>query len=261
MADRAQLEQVLVNLAINARDAMPNGGRLTIETADVAVGPDCPERGSVPTGQYVMLAVSDTGVGIPGDVLPHIFEPFFTTKPDGHGTGLGLATCYGIVHQAGGRILVRTEPGKGTRFEILLPRVDGSVDAPERTSAARTKPGVETLLFVEDDAAVRRIGEYILRERGYRVLSAPDGPAALRLANEHAGPIHLLITDVVLPRMSGPELARRALEQRPGLRVLYTSGYAGDSVVQGSEEARSAFLPKPYVLDTLLSKVRTVLDR
>ncbi len=258
VADRGELEQVLVNLAINARDAMPNGGRLTIETKNVAIGRD---RAGLEPGEYVMLAVSDTGMGISGSALPHIFEPFYTTKPAGQGTGLGLATCYGIVRQAGGHIRVDTGANRGTTFEILLPRVG---DCPERTELrpqARMPSGSETVLFVEDDPAVRRIGVQILAEQNYRVLAASGGPEALRLAGEHAGPIHLLVTDVVMPLMSGTELARKMLELRPALRVLYTSGYTEDHVVHhGGPRPEVAFLQKPYLVETILGKVRELLD-
>jgi CheY-like chemotaxis protein len=209
-----------------------------------------------------MLTVSDTGAGIPAEELPHIFEPFFTTKQNGQGTGLGLATCYGVVRQAGGHILVDTESGKGSRFGIALPRVDERAAAPELRARPRIDLGSETVLFVEDDPAVRRIGVRILAEQEYRVLAAAGGHEALRVAAEHRGPIHLLVTDVVMPRMRGTELARRLVEQRPELRVLYTSGYTDDGVLrQGMLEPRSAFLHKPYVVESLLGSVRELLDR
>jgi CheY-like chemotaxis protein len=208
-----------------------------------------------------MLSVSDSGVGIPRDALPHIFEPFFTTKPAGQGTGLGLATCYGVVHQAGGELFVRTESGLGTTFEVVLPRaVADLATTAGRVSDAYVARGTETVLFVEDDPAVRRIGMRILTEQGYQLLSASSGAEAVRLASEHSGPIHLLLTDVVMPHLSGPELAHRLVEKRPEMRVLYTSGYAADTVAQEDARAsRAAFLQKPYVLDTLLAKVREVL--
>ncbi len=261
VADRAQLEQVFVNMAINARDAMPHGGRLTIETRHVTLGPDgqeCPPE--VSPGQYAMLVVSDTGPGISSDALPHIFEPFFSTKPAGQGTGLGLATCYGIVRQAGGVILVDTALGKGTTFRILLPRVGELALAVEPRPLPRRSRGTETVLLVEDDPAVRRIGVRILAEHDYRVLEAAGGAEALQVAASHGGPIHLLLTDVVMPQMGGAELAQRLLEQRPDLRVLYTSGYTDDAVVHDKSNARIAFLGKPYVVETLLEKVRSLLD-
>ncbi len=260
MADRAQLEQVLVNLAVNARDAMPNGGCLTIETRTVTVASGASEGPvEVAPGKYVVLAISDTGRGIPSDVMPHVFEPFFTTKPLGEGTGLGLATCHGIVNQAGGVILVDTAVGRGTTFTIMLPRVDGRAVASERQSKV-TRNGTETVLFVEDDPTVRRIGVRILSDRDYRVLEAGGGPEALELAASYDAPIQLLVTDVVMPGMSGTVLAQRLLELRPELRVLYTSGYTDDEVVRGVLEPKAAFLGKPYVAETLLDKVRELLD-
>jgi CheY-like chemotaxis protein len=206
--------------------------------------------------------VSDTGAGIPSDDLPHIFEPFFTTKEDGQGTGLGLATCYGVVRQAGGHILVDTQQGKGSSFCILLPRVDASAQSLERRARPIVDPGSETVLFVEDDPGVRRIGVRILAGQKYRVLQAASGHEALRVAAEHCGPLDLLVTDVVMPRMSGTELARRLVELRPELRVLYTSGCTDDRVLrQSMVERRSAFLHKPYVVESLLASVRELLDR
>jgi signal transduction histidine kinase len=261
VADRGELEQVLVNLAINARDAMPKGGSLAIKTKNVTIGQADRERAGVQPGNYVMLAVSDTGVGISRDALPHIFEPFYTTKPTGQGTGLGLATCYGIVHQAGGHIRVETRPNQGTTFEILLPRVGECPERVEQRAQPRMRTGSETVLFVEDDPAVRRIGVQVLAEQNYRVLEAPGGPEALRVAKEHSGPIHLLVTDVVMPQMSGTELARELLELRPDLRVLYTSGYTEDDVVHhGGPKREIAFLQKPYLVETILGKVRDLLD-
>ncbi len=261
VADRAQLEQVLVNLAINARDAMPNGGCLTIETRKVTVAsPASGGPADVAAGNYVVLAVSDTGPGIPSDAMPHVFEPFFTTKPLGEGTGLGLATCYGIIKQAGGVILVDTIVGRGTTFTIMLPEVDGLAVAVERPPSSTKGRGTETVLLVEDDPAVRRIGAKILADGDYRVLEACAGPEALQLAAVHDAPIHLLVTDVVMPGMSGTELARRLFEQRPELRVLYTSGYTEDAVMRGVLEPNTAFLAKPYVGEALLDKVRELLD-
>jgi two-component system, cell cycle sensor histidine kinase and response regulator CckA len=261
VADRAQLEQVLVNLAINARDAMPNGGCLTIETRKVTVAsPASAGPADVAAGNYVVLAVSDTGPGIPSDAMPHVFEPFFTTKPLGEGTGLGLATCYGIIKQAGGVILVDTIVGHGTTFTIMLPEVDGLAVAVERQPSAIKGHGTETVLLVEDDPAVRRIGAKILAGGEYRVLEACAGSEALQLATVHEAPIHLLVTDVVMPGMSGTELARRLIAQRPELRVLYTSGYTEDAVVRGELEPNTAFLAKPYVGEALLDKVRELLD-
>ena len=260
--DRAQLEQVVVNLAINARDAMPNGGCLKIETRNVTIGPHAAEgRAGAEPGDYVVLVVSDTGVGIPNENLPHIFEPFFTTKPTGQGTGLGLATCHGIVHKAGGVILVDSTVGSGTAITVMLPRVRGHDELVERAPRAAIRRGTETVLFVEDETAVRKVGVKIFVEQNYRVLEASGGREALELAASHTGPIHLLVTDVVMPHMSGVELARRLSVERPGVRVLYTSGYTENSVVRERELGpRSAFLPKPYLKETLLGKTRELLD-
>jgi len=266
VADRSQLEQVLVNLVLNARDAMPHGGRLGIETRNVTIGlPDSDpawRRAELDPGEYVALAVSDTGIGISSDALPHLFEPFFTTKPTGHGTGLGLATCYGIIQQAGGAILVDTQLGAGTTFTMLLPRAQ-----PEQTKPSSWHPkgsvsgGTETLLFVEDDPGVRRVGVQILAAHDYSVLAAGSGAEALEIIAAHPGSIQLLVTDVVMPNMSGPELARRLRAAQPQLRVLYCSGYTEDAVVrQSGHEARTGFLPKPYTRETLLERVRTLLD-
>jgi two-component system cell cycle sensor histidine kinase/response regulator CckA len=261
MGDRAQLEQVLVNLAINARDAMPDGGRLTIETRNVTIGAHrTPGHPEVPPGDYVLLAVSDTGAGIPSESLPHIFEPFFTTKPAGQGTGLGLATCHGIIHQAGGAILVDTEVGRGTTFTILLPQVAERAQPAAPPPRARPGRGSETVLFVEDDPAVRQVGVRILAEQGYRVLAAGSGAEAIALAGTHPGPIHLLVTDVVMPNMSGTELARILLVLLPDLRVLYTSGHTDDTFAREVARPGAGFLPKPYVAETLLEMTRVVLD-
>jgi two-component system, cell cycle sensor histidine kinase and response regulator CckA len=263
LADRAQLEQVLINLAVNARDAMRDGGRLSFTTRNVTIEEsEVGRHTELAPGRYVMLAVTDTGGGVPIEMLPHIFEPFFSTKRPGQGSvGLGLATCYGIVRQAGGQILAHSEPGEGMTFEILLPAMVSGEAGLEVSPPKSMKRGDETVLFVEDEAVVRIMGARILAEQGYRVLAAASGPEALRRATEHAGPIHILVTDVVMPNMSGTELARRLTELRPELRVLYTSGYAEDAVVHpGVLDPQIAFLPKPYVVDTLLAKVREILD-
>jgi signal transduction histidine kinase len=261
-ADPAQLEQVLVNLALNARDAMPAGGKLTIETSNVAL-----DRAYIDThpevtpGDYVMIAVSDTGEGIPPDVLPMIFEPFFTTKPSGAGTGLGLATCYGIVRQAGGHIWAYSEPGRGTSFKVYLPRVEGEA-AQATTAPAPVAPrGSETILVVEDDPSVRVIAVRTLRALGFSVLEAASGPEALRLAAAHEAPIHLLLTDVVMPHMGGRELAARLRAARPDLKVLFTSGYTHNAIVhRGVLDPGLSFLPKPYVPHVLARRVRDTLD-
>jgi len=261
-ADPNQIEQVIVNLAVNARDAMPDGGKLTIETANVDLDETFAQAhlGSVP-GSYAMLAVTDTGAGMDASVRAHLFEPFFTTKEVGKGTGLGLATVYGIVKQSGGYISVYSEPGRGTSFKIYLPRIATPAETapgPQKPVAAR---GTETVLVVEDEPAVLTLSRRALEAQGYVVLAASDAAAALRVVERHGGTIHLLLTDVVMPGLSGRELADRLTAQRPGIRVLYMSGYPGDAVVQhGTLPSGSAFLQKPFSPDGLARKVRDVLD-
>ena len=261
-ADVGQLEQVLMNLAVNARDAMPTGGRLTVETANVEHDPDyARDREAAAVRQFAMLAVSDTGCGMDEATKARIFEPFFTTKEPGKGTGLGLATVYGIVKQAGGFIWVYSEPGQGTSFKIYLPEVDATAERITAVAGARAPRGTETVLLVEDAAAVRAVTKQVLERQGYVVLEAPDGEAALRLAQQHRGPIHLLLTDVVLPRVSGRELAERLTQVRPDMKVLYASGYTDDSVVRhGILELGTAYLQKPFSPESLARKVRNVLD-
>jgi PAS domain S-box-containing protein len=261
-ADPGQLEQVLMNLVVNARDAMPAGGRLTIETANV--DPDQPysaEQASVRSGPQVMLAVSDTGSGMDAETRRRIFEPFFTTKRPGQGTGLGLATVYGIVKQSGGHIEVYSELGQGTSFKIYLPRVDQEAEA--ITAVTKTPParGAETVLLVEDEDALRELARQVLEGHGYTVLEARSGVAALELAETHAGPIHLLVTDVVMPQMPGRELAEQLAVRLPALRVLFMSGYAEQAVLRhGVLGEGTAFIQKPFGPDSFLTKVREVLD-
>ena len=261
-ADPNQLEQVIVNLAVNARDAMAQGGTLTIETANVDLDETYAQThlGSVP-GPHTMLAVTDTGVGMDAGVRAHLFEPFFTTKEVGRGTGLGLATVYGIVKQSDGYISVYSEVGRGSSFKIYLPRIATPSDAPVGPQRGRPARGNETVLVVEDEPAVLTLSRRALETQGYVVLAASDATAALRIVERHGGTIHLLVTDVVMPGLSGRELADKLAAQRPGIRVLYMSGYPGDAVVEhGSLPAGSAFLQKPFSPDSLARKVRDVLD-
>jgi PAS domain S-box-containing protein len=261
-ADAGQLQQVLLNLAVNARDAMPFGGRLTIATENVVVDDEAPALPApLLAGRYVRLTVGDTGTGMPPEVLRRAFEPFFTTKELGKGTGLGLSTVYGIVTQLHGRLRVDSAPGMGTTFEIFFPQAGEAAAAP---MPAATKPGArgsETVLLVEDDAMVRRLAEATLERAGYRVLTAPSGGDALRLAAGRDGAIDLVITDVVMPGMPGPELAQRLETSQPRLRVLYMSGYAHDTMARhGVNEERVSFLAKPFTPDELARRVREVLD-
>ena len=262
-ADPGQLEQAIVNLVVNARDAMPQGGRLTIETAQVELDRGY-VAGHVPTqpGRYVLLAISDTGVGMDGATKARLFEPFFTTKEPGRGTGLGLATVYGIVKQSGGYIWAYSELGHGTTFKIYLPRVAETAEAPESTTGTATPArGSETVLVVEDQEEVRKLTKRVLEARGYAVLAAPNGAEALEIVDRHPTPIHLMITDVVMPGMNGREVAQRACAKRSDLKVLFVSGYTGEAVLQHRLlEPGVAFLQKPFTPDALARKTRQVLD-
>jgi signal transduction histidine kinase len=256
-ADPGQVEQVLVNLAVNARDAMPDGGRLAIRTENV----DVTDGGDVPAGPYALIEVTDTGTGMDAPTLARVFEPFFTTKERGKGTGLGLASVYGIVRQSGGHIAVTSTPGVGTSFRIHLPRVDAPVDT-SRAARVVSVPaaGTETLLVAEDEQMVRVLIRKVLEQAGYTVLLASGGAEALQLAARHAGPIQMLVTDVVMPGMNGRELARRLLELRPDTKVLYLSGYADDAVERhGVLDPGTAFMQKPFSPGALASRVREVL--
>ncbi len=262
--DPGQTEQVLLNLVVNASDAMPEGGRLTIETANVELDEEYARRHvSVVPGDYVVIAVSDTGCGMSEEIQARIFEPFFSTKEPGKGTGLGLATCYGIVRQSGGHIWLYSEPGKGTTFKIYFPRVDTakqSAEDVEDASPSRARP-TQTILLVEDEASVRSFAARVLREAGYTTLEAANGAEALALANDHSDPIDLLVTDVVMPQMGGKELGERIREKHPRIKVLYVSGYTANSVVhQGVVEDGIVFLHKPFTLSSLTRKVREVLE-
>ncbi|HVH68611.1 MAG TPA: PAS domain S-box protein [Gemmatimonadales bacterium] len=264
-ADAGQLEQVLMNLAVNARDAMPQGGRLMLETsnADLSAGYAADHYPAQP-GPYVMIAVTDTGTGMSEETQAHMFEPFFTTKEKGKGTGLGLATVYGIVKQSGGFIWVYSELGHGSTFKIYLPRV---ADATERAGATappleRAPRGTETVLLAEDETPVRAIARQVLERQGYTVLEAPTAEKALAIAAQYSGAIHLLLTDVIMPGMNGRELATRLAHVRPETRVIFMSGYTDDTVMRhGVLELGSTYVQKPFAPDAIARKVREVLDR
>lgn len=262
-ADPSQVEQVLVNLAVNARDAMPRGGTLTIETANVILDDAyVASQPVVAAGDYVMIAMSDTGTGMEAEIQARVFEPFFTTKERGKGTGLGLATVYGIVKQSRGYIWVYSELGIGTTFKVYLPRVVGPAEPPVAPPVtSRSLGGSETILVVEDQDEVRTLMRKILESRGYRVLTAANGAAALQMAAVHPGPIHLLVSDVVMPGMSGREVSVQLATTRTTMRTLYLSGYTDESIVHhGVLEDGVAFLQKPFTSDGLARKVREVLD-
>ncbi len=259
--DPVQLEQVIVNLAVNARDAMPNGGSLTIETVIVTLDEEyAASHLNVLPGEYVQLAVSDDGVGMSDEVKAHIFEPFFTTKEMGKGTGLGLATVFGIIKQSGGHIWVYSEPGHGTTFKIYLPRVQENVAPFIQDESQNLLTAHETVLLVEDDPGVQEITAMTLRQQGYTVLTANDKLAAIRLAQQHHGSIDLLLTDVIMPGGNGKTLADELAQIRPSLKCLFMSGYTDDTIVQyGILAPGSAFLQKPFTVQGLVRKVREVL--
>ena len=264
--DPGQFEQIVINLAVNARDAMPRGGHLTVETSQVELDDIyAAEHVAVVPGQYVLVTVSDTGRGMTREVRERVFEPFFSTKSKDQGTGLGLSTVYGIVKQHGGSVWAYGEPGTGATFKIYLPIhvEDGSggqalLDSEE---ARAVRGGDETLLIVEDEPAVRSLVNRLLSQLGYRLILAQDGLDACRLAGEHPGPIHLLLTDVVMPRLSGPDVARHLTAERPDLKVLYMSGYTDNAIAKhGILEEGIQLLQKPFSMSQLAQHVRQVLD-
>jgi signal transduction histidine kinase len=262
--DPAQMEQVILNLVVNARDAMPTGGQLTIETANVVIDDNyvADHLDSQP-GKYVLLTISDTGFGMSPEVKAHIFEPFFTTKERGHGTGLGLATVFGIVKQSGGNIWVYSEEGMGATFKIYLPAVEEKITRPSALLEAGPElpVGSETILLVEDDMGVRELLRRVLPKLGYTLLEAGSGQEALRLLADYPDPVHLLLTDVVMPGISGKTLAEEVSRARPDLKTLFMSGYTDEAIVQhGVSDAEVAYLQKPFSLMALAAKIRSVLD-
>jgi CheY-like chemotaxis protein len=274
LADPGQIEQVLVNLAVNARDAMPAGGRLTIETSNLNVtapalpGPVVLARGGdppdppdgLPAGQYVLLKVSDTGTGIPKDIVDRVFEPFFTTKAEGHGTGLGLATVYGVITQAGGHLTIYSEPGLGTTVTAMLPVTDQDTAVPDDRPAEPAPGSGETVLLVEDEAALRDATRHILTRNGYHVLAAANGPEALDILGRHQGQVQVLLTDVVMPQMPGKQLADKVRAAHPGIGVLFMSGYTqGLLSAQGILDRDVHLIEKPFDRATLLTKLNEVL--
>jgi two-component system cell cycle sensor histidine kinase/response regulator CckA len=261
-ADPGQLEQVIMNLGVNARDAMPQGGRLVLETSAVDVDDALARRhAGMRPGRYVTLAVTDSGCGMPPEVQAQIFEPFFTTKDPDKGTGLGLSTVYGIVKQSGGDITVESEVGRGTVFRIFLPRIEAPVD-PSSGDGSRPRPrtGTETILLAEDEEEVRNLAREILKMEGYTIIEARHGNDALRIAGQHTGTIHMLMTDVVMPQMGGRELVQKLSAVRPQIKVLFVSGYTDENLTPSGGSGGHAFLQKPFTADGLLRKVRDVLD-
>jgi CheY-like chemotaxis protein len=257
-ADPSQIEQVILNLAVNAQDAMPDGGTLSIETAGVYL--DSGDLLAPREGHYAMLAVSDTGIGMDEATRQRIFEPFFTTKEVGKGTGLGLSTVYGIVQQSEGGVFVYSDPGRGSTFKVYLPQVDDLPKAPPLFEIG-DQSGTETILLVEDEPALRSLTKRILSSAGYTVLDANSGDEALAVLAAHTGPLHLLLTDVVMPGMSGRDLATRVVGMRPGIRVLFASGYTDDAIFRhGVLDDGSRFISKPFAPGELRRKIREVLS-
>ena len=261
-ADPSQIDQVIMNLVVNACDAMPNGGTLTLETSNCRLDlAHAAAHPGVTPGPHVMLRVSDTGHGIEESRLSRIFEPFFTTKENGKGTGLGLATVFGIVRQSGGHITVESTLGEGTTFRVYLPQSGRAMERGSLPMETRPLLGSETVLLVEDDTQVRQLTRAVLQRSGYQVLEAQNAGEALMMSEQHGGTIHLLLSDVVMPRVSGPVLAERLLRARPDMKVLFMSGHVDDALkLQGVMDAGAAFLPKPVLPATLQRKVREVLD-
>jgi two-component system, cell cycle sensor histidine kinase and response regulator CckA len=262
LADAGQLEQVLINLAVNARDAMPDGGHLTIQTANVELDEEyVAHHGEASTGRHVLLSVADSGSGMDPDTLAHAFEPFYTTKPVGVGTGLGLATVYGIVKQSGGSVWVYSEPGKGTTFKIYLPTTDAPVREQSHALGPAPADGVETILLAEDEESLRTLTARMLSQRGYDVIVAETASDALRIAEQESDRIDLLLTDLVMPELSGRALAERIGRIAPRIPVLFMSGYSNDAVMRnGSLQLGAAFLEKPFTANKLAAKVRQTLD-
>ena len=256
--DQSQIEQVIMNLAVNARDAMPQGGKLMIETRNVSVEEDGERRTSIVPGDYVLLSVSDTGVGMDDETQAHVFEPFFTTKARGKGTGLGLATVYGVVKQSDGYISVYSEPGVGSSFKIYLPRVQPEPKLNRPPEADLPCEGSETVLVVEDEVSLRAFTCALLQKSGYTVLEASDGEEAIALAQQYGLPIHLLLTDMIMPGMNGPSVAEKLASLHPEAKVLFMSGYTG-FVGRGLIAPRSALISKPFTREELLRKIRQAL--
>jgi PAS domain S-box-containing protein len=256
-ADAAQMEQVVVNLATNARDAMPRGGKLVIETANVDLDEAAAHNLGARPGPYVMLAVSDTGVGMDNETRSRLFEPFFTTKAPGNGSGLGLATVYGAIKQADGHITVYSQPNCGTIFEIYLPRVKEAITEAPRTRSAK---GSETILLVDDEEGVRKLVMAVLKSNGYDVMEAANGPSALAAYEKNGHKVDMVLTDVVMPQMTGFDLGKQLTDRAPGVKILYMSGYRDNAIGAGGGDVPRAFLHKPFTPDVLLAKVREVLD-
>jgi CheY-like chemotaxis protein len=262
MADPGSLHQVLMNMAVNSRDAMPMGGRFTLETANVELrAEDAAAFPEIKPGPHIRLTVSDTGIGMDEETKQRIFDPFFTTKAEGEGTGLGLSTVYGIVRQADGSVVVRSEPGKGTSFIVHLPRIaDSQSIGTADPGSEKSHKGTETILVVEDQEELRKLAAFALNICGYQILEAGNGYAAMLAAQAHAGPIHLMLTDIVMPGIKGKELFDRLKAVRPEMKVLYMSGYLGDEISRrGLLEPGDMYIAKPFTPDSLAEKVRQVL--